>query len=401
MTKKDLSKLYSDEISLLTTLEHAEYVRLNLRKIKEFRHNFNLPVIGIAGADGKTTTKGMLSAILSKRGPVLETPLDCSSASTVSSTLLKLNESHKFALVELGIINPEQFKLAVEIAAPNIGIITNVGEAHLANLGDKFILADAKVELIRQLSSEGFAVLNIDDDLVSGMESFSPTRRVIKFGFNTSAHFFASDIKYLGPEGIEFTVNNYYKFNLPVYSSTSISNALAAIAVARILNFDFEEIVSALRENFQLEKGRGDLISLQDLFILNHTYNATINSVTKACESLVQFRKFSKKSILVLGDIENLGPNVKDIHLNLGFYLSALPIDTVITVGDYAKLVGEGIKKINHNDKRIHHCINVEKLAATAFGMLTPHTTILMIGGKSLNMDSSLKNLTDLINQKF
>ena len=98
-----------------------------------------------------------ISAILSKRGPVLETPLDCTSASTVSSTLLKLNESHKFALVELGIINPQQFKLAVEIAAPNIGIITNVGEAHLANLGDKFILADAKVELIRQMSSEGFA----------------------------------------------------------------------------------------------------------------------------------------------------------------------------------------------------------------------------------------------------
>jgi UDP-N-acetylmuramoyl-tripeptide--D-alanyl-D-alanine ligase len=255
------------------------------------------------------------------------------------------------------------------------------------------------VELIRQLSSEGFAVLNIDDDLVSGMESFSPTRRVIKFGFNNSAHFFASDIKYLGPEGIEFTVNNYYKFNLPVYSSTSISNALAAIAVARILNFDFEEIVSALRENFRLEKGRGDLISLQDLFILNHTYNATINSVTKACESLVQFRKFSQKSILILGDIENLGPNVKDIHLNLGFYLSALPIDIVITVGEHAKLVGEGIKKINHNDKRIHHCTKVEKLANTTFEMLTPHTTILMIGGKSLNLDSALNTFTGLINK--
>jgi UDP-N-acetylmuramoyl-tripeptide--D-alanyl-D-alanine ligase len=397
VTKKDLSKLYSEEISLLTTPEHAEYVHLNLRKIKEFRRNFNLPVIGIAGADGKTTTKGMLSAILSKRGKVLETPLDCSSTSTVSSTLLKLNNSYKFALVELGIINPQQFKLAVEIAGPNIGIITNVGEAHLANLGDKFILADAKVELIRQLSTDGFAVLNIDDELVSGMESYSPTQRVIKFGFNTSAHFSASDIKYLGPDGIEFTVNNYYKFNLPVYSSTSVSNALAAISAARILNFDFEEIISALRDNFQLEKGRGDLISLRDIFILNHTYNATINSVTKACESLIQFRKFSRNSILVLGDIENLGSDKKDIHLNLGFYLSALPIDTVITVGDHAKLVGEGILKINHNNKRIHHCTTVENIGETVLNMLTPHTTILMIGGKSLKLSNALKNLISLI----
>ena len=135
MTKKEMEKLYSEEISLITSPEYTDYVLLNLRKIQEIRRSFNLPVIGIAGAEGKTTTKLMLSAILSQRGKILETPLDCDTASTVTSTLLKLNQDYRYAIIELGIINREQFKLAVEVAEPDIGLITNIGEAHLANLG--------------------------------------------------------------------------------------------------------------------------------------------------------------------------------------------------------------------------------------------------------------------------
>ncbi|MFZ0390122.1 MAG: Mur ligase family protein, partial [Calditrichia bacterium] len=246
MIKKDTEHLYSEEISLLASPDHYDYVQFNLRKIKELRKNFNLPIIGISGAEGKTTTKRMLNAILSQRGEVLETPLDCNSASVVTSTLLKLKPSHQYGLIELGIVNPEQFKMAVEVVQPSVGVITNIGEAHLANLGNKFLIADAKVELIRNLPSTGFAVLNIDDELVSGMDTFSPTRHVIKFGFNSSAHFTASNIRHLGPDGMEFLVNNYYKLHLPIFSSSSVSNALAAISVARILNFSFDEIKNGL-----------------------------------------------------------------------------------------------------------------------------------------------------------
>ncbi len=397
MTKKEMEKLYSEEISLITSPEYTDYVLLNLRKIQEIRRSFNLPVIGIAGAEGKTTTKLMLSAILSQRGKILETPLDCDTASTVTSTLLKLNQDYRYAIIELGIINREQFKLAVEVAEPDIGLITNIGEAHLANLGDKFLIADAKVELIRQLPSTGFAVLNIDDELVSGMESFSPTRRIIKFGFNNSAHFYASDINYLGPEGMRFVVNNYYPFHLPIYSSTSVSNALSAISTARILGFEFDEIKKGLEQDFKLLPGRGDFINLGDIFILDHTYNATINAVTKACESLVQFKKFSKNSVLVLGSLEGLGKSSDKIHLNLGYYISALPIDTVITVGKDAKLVGDGIRKINHNKKIIRHCETPDSLTEVIGELLSPHTTLLMIGGRSLKLNEKLKQLTLMV----
>ncbi len=378
--------VYSEEISLNPSPEFVDYVLLNLRKIKEKRQAVQIPVIGIAGTEGKTTTKRMITTILSRRGNVLETPLDCHSASTVSATLLKLNDSYRYAVLELGIINPEQFKLAVEVAQPNIGVITNIGEGHLANLGDKYLLADAKVELIRNLPKDGFAILNVDDDLVSDMESFSPTPRIIKFGLNQNAHFNASDIQFLGPEGIAFRVNGYYDFRLPVFSITSVLNALAAIAVARVLDFDFQEIRQALETRFQLLPGRGGLINLKDVYLLDYSYTATVNSVGKAIESLVQFKKYSRKLVLILGDLEDAGEKTEAIHRNLGYFISALPIDVVITVGEYARLTGEGIKKINHHSKTIHHCKNVGVLNDLIRHYVEPHTSLLITGRKIMKL---------------
>lgn len=386
MKKEDTTRLYSDEISLQAEEEFGDYIELNLRKIEEYRKSFNIPVIGIAGADGKTVTKTMLSSILSSIGKTLQTPLDCSTATGVTSTLLKLNKDYKYAILELGMSNPRQFELSVRVTRPTIGAITNIGEAHLAPLGDKYFIADAKVELIRRLPSDGFAILNMDDDLVSGMEKISPTSRVIKFGLNPGAHFYASNIKFLGPDGISFFVNDSYNFHIPVYSSSGIYNSLAAIAIARALKIDFDVIRNALEKKFKLLPHRGNLIQADDVNILDHTYGATINSVNKSCESLVQFKPFSRKLILVIGDLEKLGIKSEKVHLNLGFYISAMPIDTIITVGKDARLVARGIKKINHTQKELVNCFDVEELGALVAKYLEPHTTVLFIGNRNLEM---------------
>jgi UDP-N-acetylmuramoyl-tripeptide--D-alanyl-D-alanine ligase len=307
MIQKKLEKLVKQDHTQNSASTVLNLTIDKMHEAAEKRKSFNIPVIGITGSEGKTTTKRMLSSILSQRGLVLETPLDSLSTSTVTSTLLQLNDQYNYVILELGIDNQEQLKKAIEISNPTTGIVTNVGESSLIDLSDKYHLADAKVELVRKLPSNGFALLNIDDEFVSGMEAFCSTQRIIKFGLNAKAHFGASNLIYLGPEGMEFTVNDYYTFHLPIYGSTSVSNALAAIATARVLNFEFEEIKAALERNFELLPGRGNLINLNDIFILDHTYNATINSVTKACESLVQFRNFSNNLILVLGDLEGVG----------------------------------------------------------------------------------------------
>lgn len=385
--------LYSDEISLFGEAEFSEYITLNLRKIEDHRSNFNIPVIGISGAEGKTTTKRMLSAILGSVGKTLETPLDCSTTSGVSSTLLKMNKTHDFAILELGILNPKQFEYAVKISQPTIAAITNIGEAHLADLGDKYFIANTNLELIRRLPPDGFAVLNMDDELVSGMEKISPTSRVIKFGLNPSAHFSAGKIKFLGPEGTQFEINNSYKFHLNIYGSASVYNALAAISVARVLDIDFDTIRNSLQEKFELLEHRGNLISLEDVNILDHSYDATINSIHKSCESLAQFKHYSKKLILVIGHIANLGENSQNIHHNLGYYISALPIDTIITVGKEARWIADGIRKINHTRKQFESCFESDELVEKVLQHLEPNSTVLFIGSKSLRLGKVIEKI--------
>lgn len=397
MSDKRIENKYQDEISLLPQEAAADYIRLNLRKIQSHRRKFDIPVICIAGSEGKTSTKRMLSAILKDKFNLLETPPNCSTASGVTSTLLRLKSEHQVALLELGIINSEQFRLAVEISEPTIGLITNIGESHLASQGDKYIIADAKVELVRNLPKDGFAILNIDDDLVSGMAAYSNTRRVIKFGLNQNAQFFAGNIEYLGPGGVAFDVNGFYRFHLPIYSSTSIYNALAAISIARVLGVDFEEIRRGLEREFSLREHTGNLITMKYGHILDYSYDATINSVTKACESLVQFAPFASKLTLVIGEISNPGPRPQVTHTNMGYYIAALPIDCVITIGENARFIAEGIQRLSQNRKSVAICKDETTLQEELQKSVQTNSCMLFIGSKRQAMDESLQTFLNTL----
>ncbi len=390
---ENLENLYSEEISLLADKDLEAYIRLNLRRILAHRRRFDVPVIGIAGTEGKTTTKRMVSAILSRHYHVLETPPNCSSASGVTATLLKLNQTHEIVLLELNIVEARQFSLAVEVTEPNIAVVTNIGEAHLATLGDKYLIADAKTELVRRLPPHGCAILNIDDDLVSALASFAPSPRIIKFGLNPNAHFYANKIQYLGPDGIVFYVNGCYKFHLPIFSSTAIYNALTAISIARYLHLEFSEIKYALENKFTLPPRRGNLIRHDDIFVLDYTYDATVNSVNKACDSLVQFKPYSQKLILVIGDLTDPGPNVQQAHLKIGYYVAALPINVVIAVGENAKYIAEGVERMNYSQKRVVHFPDSAELEQRLPDFLSPQTTVLFIGKNELQLGEVVQSL--------
>ncbi len=396
---KDEQKLhrdYADELSLLASEDTEDYILLNLKKVLQHRQKFDLPVVGIAGAEGKSTTKRMLAKILEPFGPVLQTPIHCTTTTGVTTTLLKLNKNIRYALLELGIVNPVQFEMAVQVAQPNVAIITNIGEAHLATEGDRYLLADAKVELVRNLPPDGFAILNMDDDLVSAMERFSPTPRVIKFGLNPNAHFYASDLKYLGPDGIEFKVNNFYPIQLHVYNSGFIYNALAAIAAARVFGVDFEQIKHQL-EQFTVPEHRGNLISLNDVHVLDYTYDARMNSVNRAAESLVQFKPYAEKLVMVIGGVSDPGPRISESHLKIGFYLAALPIDVIIAVGEQGEDILRGIRQINHSHKILKHCPNVTDLPRILKPFLTPGTAVLLTGSRALKLEKIIEQLPALI----
>ncbi len=378
---------YSDEFSLISDKNTLDYIRLNIKRIRSHRRQFDIPVIAIAGAEGKSTTKRMLASILSAHMHILETPPNCSTANGITTTLLELDSSYDAVVLEMGIVDNQQFSLAIEAAEPNIAAVTNIGEAHLATLGDKFLIADAKTELIKSLPEDGIAVLNMDDDLVSALSTFSPTRRIIKFGLNSNAQFYANAIEYLGPEGIRFCINGYYAVHMPIYSSTSIYNALTATAIARALGIDFEDIIDALSNRFTMLQHRGNLLRSENCYVLDYSYDATVNSVTKELEAIVQFKNYAKKLVLVIGDIRYSGKKMDLQHLKIGYIIAASPIDTVITVGENAKKIADGIEKMSQvHKKEVISIDNPAKLPEVLPKVLDDECCVMITGSRDLNL---------------
>ena len=384
---KKFQQKYSDEFSLISDNDALDYIRLNIKRIRAHRRQFDIPVIAIAGAEGKTTTKRMLTSILSAHMNILETPPNCSTANGITTTLLELDSSYDAAILEMGIVDNQQFSLAIEAAEPNIAAVTNIGEAHLATLGDKFLIADAKTELIKSLPEDGIAVLNMDDDLVSALSAYSPTRRIIKFGLNSNAQFYANAIEYLGPDGIRFCINGYYAVHMPIYSSTSIYNALTATAIARALGIDFEDIIDALSHRFRMLQHRGNLLKSDNCYVLDYSYDATVNSVTKEMEAIIQFKNYAKKLVLIIGDIRYSGKKKELQHLKIGYIIAASPIDAVITVGENAKKIAEGIEKMNQiHKKEVISIDNPELLPEVLPNVLEDECCVMITGSRDLNL---------------
>ena len=162
-----LDDLYGSQISTKYNSDTEYLIRLNLEKIRQNRLKYDIPVIGITGSSGKTITKSMLRSILDPEGLIIETPMNCQSSISITSTIRKLNNSYKYALVEFGIQNEEKLERAVHVSQPTIGIVTNVGEAHLAYLKNRYNIAAEKSELIRRLPENGVQPVNGCDAAVN------------------------------------------------------------------------------------------------------------------------------------------------------------------------------------------------------------------------------------------
>ena len=324
------------------------------RKYVALRRQFRKPVIGITGNLGKTTTQEMLKTILEAKGKVLRNRKGLGTWSNNISTLDKLSVDYDYAIFEFDYQGGGNFAEILRLIKPTIGIVTNIGEAHLSYLSTMMKVALRKSEVVKYLARGGLAILNKDDELSSALADYIPTKNIIKYGLSHSCDYFAADIKQLGPEGIEFKLNGEEVVSIPVYSTMDVYSFLAATAVAVNLGFELDEIIRVFRKNFIMPAGRGRLHKIGEHYLLDESYIATPRSLSKAARSLIGFKAYTKKLILVVSDLSDAGVNVEDQHLNMGYFLSALPIDHLITVGEYARYIGKGASLIHSRRKKIH-----------------------------------------------
>jgi len=344
------------------------------------RRQFSKPIISISGYLGKSSLSEMLYGILQNYGKVLKTPHGKGSWQNTLKTMEKLSDGYDYALFEFDSERNRDFAGLFRLLKPNVGVVTNIGDAHLSYLNSAMQLALKRSEVIKYIARGGAAVLNQDDDLSSSLDQVVKNLRPIKYGLNHIADFNASDIEHLGPKGMRFLYNNKKKITLPVYSIANIYTFLACMAVCNYLQIDEEEVLKSMQKKVTLPKGRGNLEKIGNCYLLDESYIGTSRSVSKAARSLVGFKPYSKKLILIVGDMTKSGVKVEDRHLNMGYFLSALPIDHLITMGHYADYIGKGASLIKSSGKKIHSVANVNELLDILREIIVPDSAVCVKG---------------------
>lgn len=288
-----------------------------------WRDRFNIPVIGITGSVGKTSTKELIAAVLSTQGKVLKTEANFNNEIGVPQTLLQITPEHDFAVIEMAMRGKGEIALLTEIARPTIGVITNVGTAHIGRLGSREAIAQAKCELLAQMSHTSTAILNYDNSLLMTTASQVWQGKTIAYGLT------GGDIK--GESDGKTLKVGERDLPLPLPGKHNASNYLAAVAVAQELEISLEPLTTGLQ--VQLPQGRSRRYDLpEDIVILDETYNAGLESMLAAIEMLKQTP--GNRHIAVLGTMKELGAYSPQLHRQVGELVRELELDLLLVLAD-------------------------------------------------------------------
>lgn len=292
-----------------------------------WRNYLGTTVVAITGSVGKTTTKEFVAAALTSQGNVLKTRANYNNEIGVPKTLLSLEPSHDYAVVEMGMRGRGEIALLSQIAQPNVAIITNVGTAHIGRLGTEQAIAAAKCELLAEMPANSIAVLNNDNDRLMKTAAMVWRGQQITFGLN------GGDVCGWLVDGQTLTVEGL-SLPLPLPGEHNALNYLAAIAVMQALNLDWTVLTKGIAVD--LPAGRGHRLELpNDVVVLDETYNAGAESMTAALKLLADLP--GQRHIAVLGTMKELGDHSLALHHHIGTVVKSLGIDQLLVLADPAE----------------------------------------------------------------
>lgn len=307
------------------------------------RMRFHVPVIGITGSNGKTTTKDMTTALLSSRFHVCATQKNFNNEIGLSMTLLSMTKETEVCVVEMGMRGFGQIAELCAIASPTIGIVTNVGTSHIGILGSQENIAKAKAELIEALPKDGTAILNGDDPFVKAMgDSFEG--RVISYGLAGRYTVRGTEVRYEASQ-TQFICTSFdeaFRVKLHLLGVHNVYDALAAIAAARVLGVDSRKIQRAFADFHPIGQ-RQTLLTIAGISVMDDSYNANPLSMEMAFGSLKQIP--ASHHYLVLGDMGELGEMEEALHQETGKKAAAMGFDGLITVGPLSRHLASAAKE--------------------------------------------------------
>ena len=356
------------------------------------RRKFAIHVVGITGSNGKTTTKEMLACILKQKGPVLKNEGNLNNHIGVPLTLLKLTADHTSAVVEMGMSAPGEIATLARFIAPDVGVITNIGPAHLEFLKSMDGVAQAKGELLDHLRSDGTAVLNADDHYFAMLKKkFNGC--VLSFGIDARSDVRASGIQ-PGPDHTDFTIeSNGSTANVRVRAvgRHNVYNALAAAAAAFAVGMSIDTVKAGL-EDFLPVAMRSELKQVQGRTIFADCYNANPASMEAALATLISLRSGSR-AIAVVGDMLELGTAAVDAHRAIGATAARLGVDVLITLGPLAKHAADGAIDAGMPKDRVQGVGSWAEAAELLKKLSRPGDVVLIKGSRGMKMEKILEAL--------
>ena len=309
-----------------------------------WRQQHDVRVLAITGSAGKTTTKEMAAGILELDKKTLKSPGNFNNLIGLPLTLLKIDRKDRNVVVEMGMNRPGEIARLTEIAGPDVGVITNVGMAHLEGLINLEGVARAKVEMIRKISSDGRVAVNGDDVLLLKTSS-GLGKEIITFGLNENNDIRACRISNSQREGISFDLlyqGDSRPVRLKVPGIYNVLNALAAAAGCICLNIPQEQIVEGLGRYKGLN-GRFELIPLPgDILLVDDTYNANPSALKAALASIKTLVKEGGRIIVGLGEMMELGDTTASAHRDAGRRVAELGAEFLFAMGDHARYMVTG-----------------------------------------------------------
>jgi UDP-N-acetylmuramoyl-tripeptide--D-alanyl-D-alanine ligase len=354
------------------------------------RRKFSIPVIGITGSNGKTTTKEMLAGILRQEGPVLKNEGNLNNHIGVPLTLLTLERRHAFAVVEMGMSAPGEIETLAQLAWPDTAVITNVGPAHLEFFETTEQVAEAKGELLENLRPGGTAVLNADDPFFEQLaKKFGG--RLVTFGIEKPADVRAGS---LSPENgfMNFTLttaDSAVNVRLRAAGKHNVYNALAAAAAAVSSGMSLDAVKRGL-EDFSPVAMRSEVRHIRGRTVLADCYNANPASMEAALATLVSLAA-GNRAIAVLGDMFELGKASVEAHREIGRTVARLGVALLITVGERAGNTGAGAIDAGMPGDRVRAAQQNSEAARLLRELSLPGDVVLVKGSRGMKMETILE----------
>ena len=353
-----------------------------------WRQRFSIPVIGLTGSNGKTTTKEMLAGILEPAGATLKNPGNLNNLIGLPLTLLGLGPEHRFAVLEMGMNRSGEIRRLSAIAFPTVGLITNIGPAHLEGLGSLEAIARAKGELFEVLTREDWAVINQDDPRILELSAAAKSQK-ITFGLDPRAEVRADGIQPTA-SGIGFFLcfqGQRREIRLTLPGRHNVGNALAAAAAALVLGLSIDRIQRGLEgfrppaHRLQIRPGR------RGAHLLDDSYNANPASLQAALTTFQSLRE-DRRGGLVLGDMLELGSSSRTAHQEIGTRIGGLGVDYLVTIGQATPdLLAEALKGERPPAKAVH-CSSPTEVMEQLDRLIQADDWVLIKGSHGMALDT-------------